>query len=63
MGVSRKCDNCFLVKRCLMAVTRAGKEYLCRPCIRKLGYVLVKVTNLTDKPNRVRISFEPKEDD
>lgn len=36
--ISRPCSNCGEVKRCAMVKTPLGAEYLCRPCIRELGY-------------------------
>lgn len=32
------CYHCGRVKRCRMILGRLGVEYLCRPCLRELGY-------------------------
>jgi len=44
MSVSRKCEDCFAVKRCRGYAdpdrpTGCALTYLCRPCARALGYV------------------------
>jgi len=43
LGISRKCDECWTVRRCRaypVDVDGAPRTlaYLCRPCARKLGY-------------------------
>ncbi len=53
MAVSRKCDNCFEVKRCRMVVTREGIEYLCGRCVRELGYDAGTAVNWQDEREEV----------